>query len=408
MFGQTQECAAALVIHRFLLRYGATMRSLLVHNRYRTPGGEERHVHLLEEWLCQAGIEAVPFNVASPDDPSRLERLLLGATLTYRPAGARLLRDAMIREQPDIVHFHNIFPLLTPAAVREARRYGAPVVLTIHNYRFACPAGTLLRNGRIHEDCIEGSSLLCGLRNARGVWSESVAYGIAIEVQRRLHLLQRWVDAYVAPSRFVARMLVRAGYPEDRIHTISHGTPTAEGPSPAGNYALYAGRLSSEKGTRTLLAASRLAPKIPLVIVGDGPLASVVDAARGPRVSYLGRVDQVKVAELMRGALFTVMPSECYEGQPYGALESMAVGTPLVASRLGGLAEIIEDSVTGFLVRPGDPAALAAAMRRMWADPTRTAEMGARAWDSARECFAPSKQIDRLVALYEHLLSTPR
>src|SRR5581483_9713368 len=97
----------------------------------------------------------------------------VGVTLTYRPAGARLLREVLVRETPDLVHFHNAFPLLTPAAVREAHRYGAGVVLTIHNYRFACPAGTLLRNGRIHDDCIEGSSLLCGLRNSRGVWTES-------------------------------------------------------------------------------------------------------------------------------------------------------------------------------------------------------------------------------------------
>lgn len=110
------------------------------------------------------------------------------------------------------MHFHNIFPLLTPAAMREARRHGARVVLTIHNYRFACPAGTLLRNGHIHEDCIEGSSLLCGLKNSRGVWSESVAYGIALEVQRRLRLFHRWVDAFLAPSKFVAVLIVRAGY----------------------------------------------------------------------------------------------------------------------------------------------------------------------------------------------------
>src|SRR5581483_12075708 len=122
-------------------------------------------------------------------------------------------------------------------------------------------------------------------------------------------------------------------------------------------------------------------------------------------VSYLGHVDPHRVAELMRGALFTVMPSECYEGQPYGALESMSVGTPLVASRLGGLAEIIEDVVTGALVPSGDPVALAAAMRERWDDRVSTAEMGMLAWEYARQHFAPELQVDRLVDLYERLLS---
>ena len=142
------------------------------------------------------------------------------------------------------MHFHNVFPLLTPAAMRAAHGHGSRVVQTIHNYRFACPSGTLLRDGQIHDDCVEGSSLLCSLRNARGVWSEGIAYGIALEAQRRLRLPHRWVDAYVAPSNFVAAMLARAGYPPERIHTIHHGTPIARTSSPIGDFGLYAGRLS--------------------------------------------------------------------------------------------------------------------------------------------------------------------
>jgi glycosyltransferase involved in cell wall biosynthesis len=348
------------------------------------------------------------FEVASPDDASLLERVRLGLTLTYRPAGARLLRDVLVRETPDIVHFHNVFPLLTPAAMREARRHGARVVMTTHNYRFACPAGTLLRNGRIHEDCIEGSSLLCGLRNARGVWSESIAYGIALEAQRRLRLPHRWVDAYVAPSNFVATMLARAGFPRDRIHTIYHGTPIADVVPPIGDFALYAGRLSSEKGVETLIAASKLAPHVPLVIAGDGPLAPLVRSATNGTVSYVGQVDPKKVAELRRDARFTIAPSRCFEVQPFGVLESMALGRPVVASRLGGLAEIVENGSNGVLVPPEDPAALAAAVDELWNDKTRAAEMGARAWEYARAHFSPVRQAARLAELYELLVASSR
>lgn len=382
------------------------LRVILAHNRYRTAGGEERHVRLLEQALRAAAIDVSLLEVRSPGLPSRLERARLGLTLTYRQAGARLLSEALARRGPDVVHFHNLTPLLTGAAVREARRFGAATLLTVHNYRFACPAGTLLRNGHIHEDCIEGSSLLCGLRNARGVWSESVAYGIAIELQRRFRMLHRWVDAYVAPSRFVATMLERAGYPSERIHVIYHSTPIDPAPSTVGDFAFYAGRLSDEKGVRTLLEAAARAPRVPFRIAGDGPLLDLVRRAENDHLTYLGHVDQATVARLRREALVTVAPSECYEVQPFGVLESMAAGTPVVGSRLGGLAEIVEDGETGVLVRAGDPGGLARAIEGIWDDRSRAAALGERAWQFARERFAPETQARLMVALYESLLRT--
>lgn len=384
------------------------MRVLLVHNRYRTPGGEERHVDLLSRWLQDAAVDVRRFEVASPANPSVANRVRLGLTLTYRRAGASLLREALDREKPDIVHFHNLFPLLTPAAAREARNYGCRVVLTVHNYRFACPAGTLLRRGRIHDDCIEGSSFLCGVRNARGRWDESVAYGLALELQRRLRMLHRWVDAYVAPCDFVASMLARAGYPPERIHTIYHGTPIAETTSSGGGFGLYAGRLSDEKGIRTLIDSKRMVPEVPLVVAGEGPLASFVREAEGDGLAYEGPIAATALTELRRRALFTVVPSQWYEVQPFAVLESMAAGKAVVASRLGGLEEIVEDGENGILVRPGDPSALADAMSVLWRDRARTESMGERALAYARERFSPVAQTMQVIRLYEQLVGKSR
>jgi len=381
------------------------MRVLLAHNRYRTEGGEERHVDLLEDWLRRAGIEVGRLDVTSPQSASLSTRVRLGLTLAYRSKGAAATREAMTRFRPDVVHFHNFLPLLTSAAFREAQRYGAAVVLTLHNYRFACPAGTLLRNGEIHEDCIEGSSLLCGIRNSRGSLSESIAYGIGIEAQRRLRLLHRWVDAYVAPSRFLASMLNRAGYPPDRIHTIYHGTPIDTARSNGGDFILYTGRLSEEKGVRTLLSALQRIPDARFVLAGDGPLATEVREQERPGLEYRGYVNTASLAELRRKARFTVVPSECFEVQPFAVLESMAAGKAVVASRLGGLEEIIEDGRNGVFVPPGDPQALADTIGALWTDPTRAAAMGDQALSYAEEHFSLPDQTGRVVELYEELLA---
>jgi glycosyltransferase involved in cell wall biosynthesis len=374
------------------------MKVLLAHNRYRVPGGEERHVDLLEQGLTQAGVVVRRFERDSRGlESSFPARVTSALTLAYRPGGGGIGR-AIDGWAPNVVHFHNVWPLLTPAALRIARTRGAAVVLTVHNYRFACPGGTLLRNGHVHEDCVEGSSLACAVRSPRGRLGESLAYGVALELQRRLRMLERWVDAFVAPSRFVARMLERAGIPGERIHLIGNGVPDDE-PQPGGSrYAFYAGRLSEEKGVRTLIEAARLAPEVPVVVAGDGPLAELV---RKSAVTYLGRLDRAETAAALADSSFAVAPSEWYENQPLAVLEALSAGKPVIATGLGGLPEIVKDGVNGAIVPPRSPAELARTMQLLWRDPDRTRRLGEQARVAAREAHSLERQTRSLVALYE-------
>jgi len=380
------------------------MRVLIAHNRYRNTGGEETDVNHIEEGLRGAGIEVRRFEKDSTDlEHSRGKRLTAGFAVAYRPGGGGIGR-AVAEWRPDVVHFHNLWPLLTPAALRAARLRGAAVVLTTHNYRFACPGGTLLRGSEIHDDCIEGSSLACGLRNPRGVFRESVAYGIALEVQRRFRLLERWVDAFIAPSHFVGRMLVRAGLPERRVHVIPYGVPSVEKPAGIRRYALYAGRLSEEKGVRTLLEAARMAPEVPVAFAGSGPLEADV---RGAQVAYLGRFDGPSpgLIEALSNAAFAIVPSEWYEVLGFAALEAFAVGKPVIATPLGGLPEFVRDGETGLLVKPRSPKGLAQAMRILWHQPDVTEELGERALQYVRERFSLQRQIQSVTSLYELVTS---
>lgn len=332
---------------------------------------------------------------------SPARRIGAAATVVYRPGGGGVGRT--IEEwHPDIVHFHNLWPLLTPAALRIAKRGGAAVVLTAHNYRFACPGGTLIRGEAIHEDCLEGSSLACGLRNPRGAISESIAYGIALEIHRRLHFLERWVDAFIAPSQFMGRMLVRARLPERRVHVIPHGVPlpTARPDRPDRRFALFAGRLSEEKGIRTLLEASRIASDVPLSIAGDGPLLDEVVASP---VSYLGNLQNDQLENVRLETTFSVVPSEFYESFGFSVIEAFAAGVPVIGTRLGAIPELVHDNVTGLLVAPRSPGALARAMQLLWHDPALAASLGRQSLRLAGN-FSVEQNISSTIALYESIV----
>jgi glycosyltransferase involved in cell wall biosynthesis len=383
------------------------MKVLLVHNRYRIPGGEERHIDLIEMSLAARGIAVERFESDSTLlDRSRAARLRAAANLTYSRGAEHEFARFLASSRPDVVHVHNIWPLLTPAVLHAASKSGAAVVMTMHNYRFACPAGTLLRNGHVHEDCIDGSSLLCGLRNARGQRGESLAYGIAIELQRRLRLLDRWVDRFVAPSEFVRGMMVRAGLPEKRISVVRHGVPIDHEHTPAisGESFFYAGRLAPEKGVEVLLAAARLAPDLPVAVAGSGPLESWLRAEAPPSLAVLGPVARSELVVLRRRCLMAVQPSVCYEVSPLASMEALADGRGVIASRIGGLPELVEDGVTGLLVEPGDPIALADAMKTVWSNPERAREFGINARGRAEQEFAVDGQTERLVGVYEDAL----
>lgn len=386
-------------------RVSEPMRVLIAHNRYRRSGGEERAVELLATGLSSVGVDVARFEPRSPLQPSLPLRVSLAAGLAYRPAGGRATAARVTDFRADVVHFHNLFPLLTPAALRAAKRGGAAVVLTAHNCRLFCPSGMLVRGGSTHEDCITGSSLLCGLRGARQSRAESVAYGLALEIQRRLRLVERWVDAIITPSVFLQRTLVDAGFDASRIHVVPNGVPVPGDEPKAHDFALYAGRLSHEKGILTLLAASGHAPEVPIILAGDGPLTEQVGRAASPSVTTLGHLDPASLAALLRKAAFVVVPSEVPEIQPYSVLEAMADAKPVVLTAIGGLPELVTSGVEGIVVAPGEPQGLARALRLLWANKSVCAEMGDRARGRVVQQHTLEAHVAATLDVYERALA---
>jgi glycosyltransferase involved in cell wall biosynthesis len=387
------------------------LKILLAHNHYRSaaPSGEDAAFRGERALLERSGHEVIAFERHNDDiDESTLRRRW---ALALDGAWSRQSYDdvaALIRRRrPDVAHFHNTFPLISPSAYAACRDNGVPVVQTLHNYRLICANGLLLRDGRPCEACV-GTSLLPALRYRcyRGSLPATGAVVWMLARNRWRGTYRHLVDRYIALTNFAAGRLVAGGLPAERM-TVKPNFLDAPsvGAEARENFAVYVGRLSAEKGVRTLLNAWRHVPSLPLKIVGDGPLrAELADTAarHGLAVEVLGQRPRDDVLRLVRRAALQIVPSEWYEGFPMVILEAFASATPVVAARLGSLAEIVEHERTGLLFSPGDAADLAAKVQALANSPARL-DYGRAARAVFERNYTPERNLAQLMDIYRQV-----
>ncbi|MFQ5958073.1 MAG: glycosyltransferase [Alphaproteobacteria bacterium] len=384
------------------------MKVLFAHNAYRQRGGEDAVVAAERALLAEHG-HTVSLLSASNDAlsgfPSRI-----GAALRapHSPAARDALAHRLADERPDVVHVHNFFPLLTPSLYDACRAAGVAVVQTLHNYRLICPAATLTRAGKPCELCVTGSAYQAVLHGCyRGSRLGTLAVARMVEQHRKRGTWRDHVDRFIALSRFAKRKFVEGGLPAAKIAVKPNFFVERHegGASPTRREgALFVGRLSAEKGLRTLIGAWR-GVDAPLRVAGDGPLLDDLRAAAPPAVSVLGPLTAAEVAAEMRRASFLVLPSECYEGFPMVVAEAYGRALPVIASRLGSLAEIVEDGVTGVHFTAGDGADLAAKVRRAAASADEMRRMGAAARARYEERYTAGANYRMLWAVYEQAIA---
>jgi glycosyltransferase involved in cell wall biosynthesis len=382
------------------------MRILLVHNHYRRPGGEDV-VFQSEAALLRSHHHDVEELVATNDDIDSLGRLQVAiGTIWSRRSGARL-REILARHRPEIVHFHNTFPLISPAAYSTARQSGAAVVQTLHNYRLICPNGLLFRDGHLCEECVGRSVAWPGVLHAcyRHSRPQTGVVTAMLAVHRARGTWVRDVDAYIALTEFARRKFIQGGLPESKLAVKPNFVDPDPGESPGrGGHFLFVGRLSEEKGVRTLLRAwSALGSNSELRIAGAGPLEAEVRraAAGSTSIRYLGHLARPAVLEQLRAARALIFPSEWFEGMPVVILEAFACGRPVIATRHGGPAEIIADGVTGLLFTPESPDELA--QRTDWAirHEEAMAVMGKQARQEHELRYTPEVNYRLLMDIYQ-------
>jgi glycosyltransferase involved in cell wall biosynthesis len=387
------------------------MKLLLCHNHYQQAGGEDE-VFAAESALLESfGHQVVRYTVHN-DRIADMGRVRLATDTLWNRESHRHVGRLIRRERPDVVHFYNTFPLLSPSVYHAARNEGCPVVQSLHNYRLLCPNGLFYREGRICEDCLgkfvpwNGVLHKCH-RNDRG--ATAVAASMLVG-HRLLGTWKRTVDIYVAGmTNFVREKFRAGGIPLDRLVL----KPNFVFPDPGegdgdGGYALFAGRLTPEKGVATLLEAwKRLPEGRSLTILGDGQMAPEVEqaAAHHPGIEWLGRKSLDETFALLQRAAFLICPSQWYEAMPRILVDSFAVGTPVLASDLGAMADIVHDGLEGLHFRAGDAEHLAERASWLFEHPDERSKMRTAARAEYQDRFTAEKSHEILMDVYQRALA---
>jgi glycosyltransferase involved in cell wall biosynthesis len=373
------------------------MRVLLVHNRYRFEGGEERSVELELAALRRADVPHALLDRSSGEvsQPAAALALLRGGRDQADVAAAARELAA------DVVGVHNMLPLFGPRALEAANASGAGVVLHLHNLRLFCAIGVAARDGGPCFRCHHRNTLPGLVLNCRGSVPEAVVYAAAL-ARHQPAVIDR-VDRFVTPSEYAAGQCAVLGVPSERIEVVPHYVPdeafAERSRAGDGQYALVAARLAPEKGIDVAVKAAALAD-VPLRVAGEGPAArELVELANlvGGHVDFVGRLDRAGLERELASAAMLLMPSRYHEFAGYSALEAMAAGVPVIASSLGALPELVGEERC---VPANDPHALAARMRRLWREPELRRSEGDALIERARAGHGERDYVERLLDVY--------
>lgn len=405
------------------------MRILQIQTYHYFRGGDSTYMFNLTRLLESEGHEVIHFAMSHPDNlpspyeghfvseidfPALLERptpaalfRVLGRSISSKEAKNKIAR--LIDEtKPDIAHIHNIHAHITTSILSPLEKAGIPIVWTLHDYKLVCPNSDLLSGGEICERCIPGRFYHSLLRRCKKGSPGASLVAMLVALHDRLTRVPSRVDRFIAPSRFLEGKLIEGGFDRDKIAWLPNFVYREDrDPEPDGDYYIYFGRLSREKGVDILIRAAARLGRGRLMILGDGPervtLEKLVVEAGASGIEFLGHLSKEKLDTILRGAQFVVLPSRWYENLPFSIMEALAAGKPVIGSDLGGIPEMVDDGVNGFLFPAGDEEALAGRIASLLDSPDLRREMGRKGYEKARQIYAPEYHSERIMEIYREL-----
>jgi glycosyltransferase involved in cell wall biosynthesis len=389
------------------------MKIILVHNRYKLPGGEdvvfEQELQLLLR--CGHDVQTYCRSNWEVDSYSGVKQLALAQRMIWASDTYRDFSDLLCRQKPDLVHVHNVWYMISPSIYVSCFQAGVPVVQTVHNYRLLCPSGQFFRDGKTCEECVDHGlqrSVLHACYN--GSRPATAALALALAVHRLMRTWSTTIDTYITLSQFSRSKILKAGIPAKSVFVKPNFLYPDPGPATdERRYALFIGRLTGNRVSTILKAWTQLNHGLELLIIGDGPEASGLqeEAAfhRLSTVRFQGHQSREEVITCLRRAAFLIFSSQWYENFPMTIIEAFACGVPVICSRMGAMQEIVEDGRTGLHFIPGNADDLAAKVDWAWNHPERMQEMGREARKEYESKYTAEKNYPLLMKIYQHAIA---
>lgn len=390
------------------------MRILKVHNYYTKQGGEDTVFHAEKDLLRSQGhdvMEYLEFN----EKIGLMNRASVVLQTLWSAPSYRKLNSFLQNTKPQIVHFHNIFPLISPSAYYACHDVGIPVVQTLDNQRLMCPAASFYRAGKLCTDCLGKTPPWPGVLHA--CYHDSHSHTAVVASMLTLHRwLRTWktkVDVFLCSTYFYRDLFVRAGLPSEKIVVMPHFVQErhqSDSDQQRGDYALFVGRLDPEKGVNTLLSAWKEL-EIPLKIRGNGRLD---EAARAfikkhqiKSVEFVDHLEEQELSNLIANARFLVVPSEGYY-ETFGMviIEAYSRGVPVLVSNIGVAPELVSDHKTGLLFEAGNEIDLANKAKWLWEHSAEANAMGKNGLERYKERYTQNQCYETLVRVYDRLINS--
>lgn len=385
------------------------MKILLVHNKYRQNGGEDVAFWSESELLSNNGHEVEHLLYDNTSIKTFFDKFMSGVWAIYNPASAQALKIKIKAFSPDVIHVHNFLPLVSPSVLFIAKKYKIPVVLTLHNYRLICPSAILFYNGQVYEKSIHSVFPLDAIW--KGVYRHSTLQTATVALMTAIHnMLGTWknkVDCYITLTRFACAKFESSALsisPKKLVIKPNFIKDCGNGETDREDFFLFIGRLTEEKGIRTLLRAASLY-NFKFTIIGEGPLGKEVEnfARQNPTMTYLGFQSKSIVISYLKKCKALIFPSIWYEGFPLTIIEAFCTGTPVIASDMGGMTEIIQNRVNGLHFEPGNEKDLVSKILEIEDENDLAKKLSNNARSTYLNHYTPAKNYDQLVGVYDRV-----